>query len=184
MATRSHPKCSSEMSSKPSKTTPSKCVRLLLNWISLHLFSLILTERLFVLFFQTSEYPVILSLENHCSLDQQKLMAHYLISILGDALVSKPLGNTMPSNFPSPEVCCLQLQLMSCKSLPEKPKEKHTKLISHFTFLFYLTVLVRKTHLSCFHIVKTGPVSNLCSSLFYYHNLPQQVFYRAVVLTL
>ncbi|XP_070708678.1 1-phosphatidylinositol 4,5-bisphosphate phosphodiesterase delta-1a isoform X2 [Pempheris klunzingeri] len=53
--------------------------------------------------FKTSDYPVILSLENHCSVDQQKLMAHYLISILGDALVSKPLGNTMPTSFPSPE---------------------------------------------------------------------------------
>ncbi|KAM3593334.1 uncharacterized protein V6R79_010596 [Siganus canaliculatus] len=53
--------------------------------------------------FKTSEYPVILSLENHCSVDQQKLMAHHLISILGDALVTKPLGNTVPSNFPSPE---------------------------------------------------------------------------------
>ncbi|XP_040921288.1 1-phosphatidylinositol 4,5-bisphosphate phosphodiesterase delta-1a isoform X2 [Toxotes jaculatrix] len=53
--------------------------------------------------FKTSQYPVILSLENHCSVEQQKLMAHYLISILGDALVSKPLGKTMPTNFPSPE---------------------------------------------------------------------------------
>ncbi|XP_072234977.1 1-phosphatidylinositol 4,5-bisphosphate phosphodiesterase delta-1a isoform X1 [Leuresthes tenuis] len=53
--------------------------------------------------FKTSDYPVILSLENHCSVDQQKLMAHHLISILGDALVTKPLGNSMPSNFPSPE---------------------------------------------------------------------------------
>uniref|UniRef100_A0A8C4E5J0 Phosphoinositide phospholipase C n=1 Tax=Dicentrarchus labrax TaxID=13489 RepID=A0A8C4E5J0_DICLA len=53
--------------------------------------------------FKTSEYPVILSLENHCTLDQQKLMAHHLISILGDALVTKPLGNKMPTNFPSPE---------------------------------------------------------------------------------
>ncbi|XP_036934720.1 1-phosphatidylinositol 4,5-bisphosphate phosphodiesterase delta-1a isoform X2 [Acanthopagrus latus] len=53
--------------------------------------------------FKTSEYPVILSLENHCSVDQQKLMAHHLISILGDALVTKPLGDTMPTNFPSPE---------------------------------------------------------------------------------
>uniref|UniRef100_A0A671XDF7 Phosphoinositide phospholipase C n=1 Tax=Sparus aurata TaxID=8175 RepID=A0A671XDF7_SPAAU len=53
--------------------------------------------------FRTSEYPVILSLENHCSVDQQKLMAHHLISILGDALVTKPLGDTMPTNFPSPE---------------------------------------------------------------------------------
>lgn len=53
--------------------------------------------------FKTSPYPVILSLENHCSVEQQKLMAHYMISILGDALVTKPLGTTMPTNFPSPE---------------------------------------------------------------------------------
>lgn len=53
--------------------------------------------------FKTSDYPVILSLENHCSVDQQKLMAHYMISILGEALVSKPLGYTMPTSFPSPE---------------------------------------------------------------------------------
>uniref|UniRef100_A0A3Q3WJX9 Phosphoinositide phospholipase C n=1 Tax=Mola mola TaxID=94237 RepID=A0A3Q3WJX9_MOLML len=53
--------------------------------------------------FKTSEYPVILSLENHCSVDQQKLMAHHLISILGDALVTKPTGYTVPMNFPSPE---------------------------------------------------------------------------------
>lgn len=60
---------------------------------------------LFPLYFQTSEYPVILSLENHCTVDQQKLMAHHMLSILGDALVTKPLGNTLPTNFPSPEVC-------------------------------------------------------------------------------
>ncbi|KAK9527709.1 hypothetical protein VZT92_014248 [Zoarces viviparus] len=53
--------------------------------------------------FKTSDYPVILSLENHCTVDQQKLMAHHLSSILADALVTKPLGNTMPTNFPSPE---------------------------------------------------------------------------------
>ncbi|XP_019123028.1 1-phosphatidylinositol 4,5-bisphosphate phosphodiesterase delta-1a isoform X2 [Larimichthys crocea] len=53
--------------------------------------------------FKTSEYPVILSLENHCTVDQQKIMAHHMISILGDALVTKPLGNTLPTNFPSPE---------------------------------------------------------------------------------
>ncbi|XP_061661324.1 1-phosphatidylinositol 4,5-bisphosphate phosphodiesterase delta-1a isoform X2 [Syngnathoides biaculeatus] len=53
--------------------------------------------------FRTSDYPVILSLENHCSVGQQKLMAHYIISILGDALVTKPLGNVVPTTFPSPE---------------------------------------------------------------------------------
>ncbi|XP_056091551.1 1-phosphatidylinositol 4,5-bisphosphate phosphodiesterase delta-1b isoform X1 [Rhinichthys klamathensis goyatoka] len=53
--------------------------------------------------FKTSEYPVILSLENHCSVEQQKTMAQLLISILGSALVTKPLGDQMPTRFPSPE---------------------------------------------------------------------------------
>ncbi|KAJ8375006.1 hypothetical protein SKAU_G00055860 [Synaphobranchus kaupii] len=53
--------------------------------------------------FKTSEYPVILSLENHCKLDQQKLMAHHLTSILGSALLAQPLGYQMPTDFPSPE---------------------------------------------------------------------------------
>ncbi|XP_075994184.1 1-phosphatidylinositol 4,5-bisphosphate phosphodiesterase delta-1a isoform X2 [Genypterus blacodes] len=53
--------------------------------------------------FKTSEYPVILSLENHCSVEQQKLMAHHMISILGGALLVQPLEEAMPTNFPSPE---------------------------------------------------------------------------------
>ncbi|KAL4623461.1 1-phosphatidylinositol 4,5-bisphosphate phosphodiesterase delta-1-like [Arapaima gigas] len=53
--------------------------------------------------FKTSEYPVILSLENHCSLEQQKIMAEHLTTILGDALLTKPLGDEMPTTFPSPE---------------------------------------------------------------------------------
>ncbi|XP_035286372.1 1-phosphatidylinositol 4,5-bisphosphate phosphodiesterase delta-1-like isoform X1 [Anguilla anguilla] len=53
--------------------------------------------------FKTSEYPVIISLENHCSLEQQKLMAQHMTSILGSALVTAPLGEEMPTDFPSPE---------------------------------------------------------------------------------
>uniref|UniRef100_H3CR59 Phosphoinositide phospholipase C n=1 Tax=Tetraodon nigroviridis TaxID=99883 RepID=H3CR59_TETNG len=53
--------------------------------------------------FQASDYPVILSLENHCSVKQQQVMAHHLSSILGSALVTSPLGDTMPTDFPSPE---------------------------------------------------------------------------------
>ncbi|XP_055007621.1 1-phosphatidylinositol 4,5-bisphosphate phosphodiesterase delta-1-like isoform X2 [Boleophthalmus pectinirostris] len=53
--------------------------------------------------FKTSEYPVILSLENHCSVEQQQVMAHHMSSILGSALVTKPLGEGMPITFPSPE---------------------------------------------------------------------------------
>ncbi|RVE61586.1 hypothetical protein OJAV_G00172320 [Oryzias javanicus] len=53
--------------------------------------------------FKTSSYPVILSLENHCSVEQQAVMAHHLSSILGSALVTTPLGDGMPTDFPSPE---------------------------------------------------------------------------------
>lgn len=31
-------------------------------------------------------------------------MAHHLVSILGSALLTRPLGNSMPTDFPSPEV--------------------------------------------------------------------------------
>ena len=54
---------------------------------------------------QTSDYPVILSLENHCSVEQQKVMAQHMSSILGPALLTQPMGDTMPTGFPSPEVC-------------------------------------------------------------------------------
>ncbi|XP_037313896.1 1-phosphatidylinositol 4,5-bisphosphate phosphodiesterase delta-1-like isoform X1 [Pungitius pungitius] len=53
--------------------------------------------------FKTSDYPVILSLENHCSVAQQEVMAEHMTSILGSALVTAPLGGVMPSDFPSPE---------------------------------------------------------------------------------
>ena len=36
--------------------------------------------------FLKSDYPLILSIENHCSFKQQDVMAEYLKSILGDLL--------------------------------------------------------------------------------------------------
>lgn len=53
--------------------------------------------------FKTSDYPVIISLENHCSVEQQKVMAHHMSSILGGALVTSPLEDGMPTDFPSPD---------------------------------------------------------------------------------
>nr|XP_045002929.1 1-phosphatidylinositol 4,5-bisphosphate phosphodiesterase delta-4 isoform X2 [Jaculus jaculus] len=53
--------------------------------------------------FQTSNYPVILSLENHCSWEQQLTMARYLTEILGDQLLSTTLDGLLPNRLPSPE---------------------------------------------------------------------------------
>lgn len=53
---------------------------------------------------QVSAYPVILSLENHCSQEQQEVMAQYLISILGDKLLRAPLDQSTSGDLPSPNV--------------------------------------------------------------------------------
>ena len=49
--------------------------------------------------FETSSYPVVLSVENHCSLDQQRKMAEAFTRILGDKLVKEPYetNECMPS---------------------------------------------------------------------------------------
>ncbi|XP_054857403.1 1-phosphatidylinositol 4,5-bisphosphate phosphodiesterase eta-2 [Eublepharis macularius] len=53
--------------------------------------------------FIKSEYPVILSIENHCSVTQQKKMAQYLTEILGDKLDLCSVVNEDPTHLPSPE---------------------------------------------------------------------------------
>lgn len=53
---------------------------------------------------QASPYPLILSLENHCSVEQQTVMARHLRSILGDKLLTKPLEGIDIQTLPSPEV--------------------------------------------------------------------------------
>ncbi|XP_077129307.1 1-phosphatidylinositol 4,5-bisphosphate phosphodiesterase delta-4 isoform X1 [Ranitomeya variabilis] len=53
--------------------------------------------------FRVSDYPVILSLENHCGVDQQDTMAQHLKSILGDKLLTGTLDGRIPLQLPSPE---------------------------------------------------------------------------------
>ncbi|XP_030256041.1 1-phosphatidylinositol 4,5-bisphosphate phosphodiesterase delta-3-A-like [Sparus aurata] len=53
--------------------------------------------------FKASPYPLILSLENHCSVEQQTVMARHLRSILGEKLLTKPLKDVDPHKLPSPE---------------------------------------------------------------------------------
>uniref|UniRef100_A0A3B4ZMV2 Phosphoinositide phospholipase C n=1 Tax=Stegastes partitus TaxID=144197 RepID=A0A3B4ZMV2_9TELE len=53
--------------------------------------------------FKASPYPLILSLENHCSVEQQTVMARHLKSILGDKLLTKPLSGLDSCCLPSPE---------------------------------------------------------------------------------
>ncbi|XP_076787785.1 1-phosphatidylinositol 4,5-bisphosphate phosphodiesterase delta-4 isoform X1 [Arvicanthis niloticus] len=53
--------------------------------------------------FQSSDYPLILSLDNHCTWEQQKTMAHHLTEILGEHLLSTTLEGQLIDILPSPE---------------------------------------------------------------------------------
>ncbi|XP_071306809.1 1-phosphatidylinositol 4,5-bisphosphate phosphodiesterase delta-3 isoform X1 [Agelaius tricolor] len=67
--------------------------------------------------FEKSPYPVILSLENHCGLEQQATMARHMKAILGDRLLTQPLQGQDPHDLPSPEL--KEKILVKGKKLPE-----------------------------------------------------------------
>ncbi|XP_072022051.1 inactive phospholipase C-like protein 1 [Amphiura filiformis] len=52
--------------------------------------------------FETSDYPVILAIENHCCVEQQKVMAHYIKTVFGDKLYEENI-NEDAQYLPSPE---------------------------------------------------------------------------------
>uniref|UniRef100_A0A8C4IB55 Phosphoinositide phospholipase C n=1 Tax=Dicentrarchus labrax TaxID=13489 RepID=A0A8C4IB55_DICLA len=54
--------------------------------------------------FKVSDFPVILSLENHCSVEQQTVMAQHLSQILGDTLLTTLVDGLIPQQLPSPQV--------------------------------------------------------------------------------
>nr|XP_048314979.1 1-phosphatidylinositol 4,5-bisphosphate phosphodiesterase delta-4 isoform X2 [Myodes glareolus] len=54
--------------------------------------------------FQLSDYPLILSLENHCTWEQQKTLAQHLTEILGEQLLSTTIDGLLMDKLPSPEL--------------------------------------------------------------------------------
>lgn len=71
--------------------------------------------------FVTSEYPVILSIEDHCSIAQQRNMAQYFKKVFGDMLLTKPV-DVNADGLPSPN------------QLKRKILIKHKKLAEGSTY--------------------------------------------------
>uniref|UniRef100_A0A3Q1BWM0 Phosphoinositide phospholipase C n=1 Tax=Amphiprion ocellaris TaxID=80972 RepID=A0A3Q1BWM0_AMPOC len=67
--------------------------------------------------FGKNDFPVILSIENHCSVPQQKKMAQYLIEILGDKLDVSSIKADESGCLPSPETLRGKI-LVKGKKLP------------------------------------------------------------------
>uniref|UniRef100_A0A4W5QC30 Phosphoinositide phospholipase C n=1 Tax=Hucho hucho TaxID=62062 RepID=A0A4W5QC30_9TELE len=70
--------------------------------------------------FEVSPYPVILSLENHCTPTQQDVMAQYLTSILGGKLLATSLDLTnQPGQLPSPNELKYKILIKNKKLSPQ-----------------------------------------------------------------
>ncbi len=78
--------------------------------------------------FKVSSYPLILSLENHCSARVQTKMAQYLVDVFGDSLITQPLKtHPIEENCPLPSPNDLKYKiLIKNKKLPQNPKPKAT----------------------------------------------------------
>nr|XP_012631258.1 1-phosphatidylinositol 4,5-bisphosphate phosphodiesterase eta-2 isoform X4 [Microcebus murinus] len=72
--------------------------------------------------FVKNEYPVILSIENHCSVSQQKKMAQYLTDILGDKLDLSSVSSEDAGSLPSPHMLRGKI-LVKGKKLPANISE-------------------------------------------------------------
>uniref|UniRef100_H0WL52 Phosphoinositide phospholipase C n=1 Tax=Otolemur garnettii TaxID=30611 RepID=H0WL52_OTOGA len=83
--------------------------------------------------FMTSDYPVVLSLENHCSPSQQEVMADNLQTTFGDSLLSDILDE-FQDRLPSPEVLKFKVLIKNKKigtlleTRQRKGADKHGKV--------------------------------------------------------
>ncbi|XP_029453200.1 1-phosphatidylinositol 4,5-bisphosphate phosphodiesterase zeta-1 isoform X2 [Rhinatrema bivittatum] len=79
--------------------------------------------------FVVSDYPVVLSLENHCSPKQQAVMACYLKSILGEKLLACTIEDPFSGVLPSPEQLKFKILIKNKKiggieeTVPESSEE-------------------------------------------------------------
>ncbi|KAM9311386.1 1-phosphatidylinositol 4,5-bisphosphate phosphodiesterase zeta-1 [Gastrophryne carolinensis] len=71
--------------------------------------------------FKASQYPLVLSLEDHCCRQQQEVLANDLIDILGNKLLSAPIGGDWPPVvLPSPEDLKYKILIKHKKCEPGK----------------------------------------------------------------
>ncbi|OON20455.1 Phosphatidylinositol-specific phospholipase C, X domain protein [Opisthorchis viverrini] len=77
--------------------------------------------------FVTSEYPVIMSFENHCSKHQQYKLAKYCEDILGDMLLTKPIDGfplEPGAPLPPPEKLKRKILIKNKRLKPEAEKQQ------------------------------------------------------------
>ncbi|XP_014251862.1 1-phosphatidylinositol 4,5-bisphosphate phosphodiesterase classes I and II isoform X2 [Cimex lectularius] len=80
--------------------------------------------------FKTSDYPVILSFENHCNPRQQAKIAQYCRDIFGDMLLDSPLdSHKLEAGVPLPPPSLLKRKII----IKNKKKHHHNKVLERGT---------------------------------------------------
>jgi len=74
-------------------------------------------------------YPVILSIEDNCSIPQQRNMASTMIEVLGDMLVTQPVDRN-ETKMPSPDQLMYKF-IIKHKRLPDKVNGDQAVTIRH-----------------------------------------------------
>uniref|UniRef100_A0A3P8RXH2 Phosphoinositide phospholipase C n=1 Tax=Amphiprion percula TaxID=161767 RepID=A0A3P8RXH2_AMPPE len=111
--------------------------------------------------FTKSQYPVILSIENHCTVPQQKKMAEYLKEVLQDKLDLTNVNAHECKKLPSPEILkgkvlvkvtlvCLLFRKRKTMRLSRALSDlvKYTKSVRVCVFLFYLAAYTNSWQVS------------------------------------
>uniref|UniRef100_A0A671VF11 Phosphoinositide phospholipase C n=1 Tax=Sparus aurata TaxID=8175 RepID=A0A671VF11_SPAAU len=120
--------------------------------------------------FKASPYPLILSLENHCSVEQQTVMARHLRSILGEKLLTKPLKDVDPHKLPSPEDLQFKILVKGKKELvveecsSSSKKEEKKPVVSKLSpELSELVVYTRSVPFKSFEQSAKSPATDMSS---------------------
>ena len=107
--------------------------------------------------FEVSPYPVILSIENHCSIKQQKFMAECLQEILGDYLLKKPL-DLNETCLPSPErlkrkiIIKHKKRRLDCDTLKESNNNK-MKIYIHGNMMAVVRYCLKRARWPCIFLI-------------------------------
>lgn len=91
--------------------------------------------------FFKSKYPLILSIENHCSVEYQDKMADYLVNILGDMLYTELVDETK-TKLPSPEELKNKILVKAKKvSSTDNQGIAHILFMTHTLRFLYLHII-------------------------------------------
>ncbi|CAN8004371.1 unnamed protein product, partial [Ixodes hexagonus] len=118
--------------------------------------------------FEDSQYPVILSLENHCTTEQQKVMAKNLVETFGDMLHKEPISDKETA-MPPPSALLNKILIKGCPHRPRQAAPLHASRQKRGPDVTFVTLISSNGS----RTTDQEFTSNLLSELSYRRSLQQ-----------